>query len=272
MKNNILLSLLGGIICLTQLTSCEKDSRDTEYGISENQLNMINKSLAIGSGGKLYDGQMPRATGGTVAITDNPEAVQVSAGVLLYFNYNTNSNATLCKLYLQIEGSDSYWAAPIEADPVTLIPYVRILIPNFVRDGDYTITFAVEDCSGNISNLVNTDLLVTAPLGCGASFSGSVGITALVANLGSTSGVATINYEMYSIKDRIDIRYNGQWIGSSGTLLTPTGYPNCGLSPDGFVSGNGVVQFNYSASNPIVEIYVSGCQSGTAWDIDIQCP
>ncbi len=150
---------------------------------------------------------------------------------------------------------------------------MRILIPNFVRNGDYKLNFAVGDCSGNISNIANTAVSVTDPLGCGANFSGNVGITALVANLGNKSGTAFITYDMYSIPDRLDIRYNGQWVASTGTPLTPTGYPNCGISPNGFVSGSSSVSFSYDPSKSrLVEIYVSGCNSGTAWKINVVCP
>ena len=261
------------IALLAVVSSCEKDSKDTDYGINEYQKNMLNKAMVVGSGGKLYDGPMPAANGGIIAITDRPLAVQVSAGVLLYFNYNTNNNDSLCTFYVQIDSSDSYWAAPVEFDTLAQRPYVRILIPNFVRNGDYKLVFAVGDCAGNISSLTNTAVSVTDPLGCGASFSGNVGITALVANLGGNAGTASISYDMYSIPDRLDIRYNGQWVASTGTPLTPTGYPNCAISPNGFVSGSNTITFNYDpGKSKIVEIYVSGCNSGTAWQIEVDCP
>ncbi|HOZ82506.1 MAG TPA: hypothetical protein PLU85_05695 [Bacteroidia bacterium] len=273
MNNRLNKILIAAIPVLLIIGSCKKESTDIDYGVNEYQKDMINKAMVVGSGGKLYEGPMPTATGGTIAITDKPNAVQVSAGVLLYFNYNTSNNANLCTFYVQIDSADSYWAAPIEFDTIAQRPYVRILIPNFVRNGDYKLKFAVGDCAGNVSTIANTDVSVTDPLGCGASFSGNVGITALVANLGSKAGTATISYDMYSIPDRLDIRYDGQWIASTGTLLSPSGYPNCAISPDGFVSGSHSVTFNYDpGKSRLVEIYVSGCNSGTAWQIEVVCP
>jgi hypothetical protein len=271
MHNKLSLPLLA--ICFSLFfAACKKDSMDTDYGINEYQKNMINKALVIGSGGKLYDGEMPPATGGTITIIDRPQAVQVSAGVLLYFNYNTNNNTNLCTFYVKIDSANSYWAAPVEFDTSTSKPFVRILIPNFIRNGNYKLKFAVGDCNGNISAIVNTNVSVIDPLGCGANFSGNVGITALVANLGGNAGTASISYDMYSIPDRLDIRYNGQWIASTGTLLAVNGYPNCGVS-NGFVSGKNTITFNYNPSvSRLVELYVSGCQSGTAWKINIECP
>lgn len=252
--------------------SCTKENKDLVYGVDPNQYEMINKALVIGAGGKCIDGDMPSPTGTGFVITQSPTAVQVTAGILLFFNYSTSQDSNLCSLYLQIDSADSYWEVPIELDPTSKQPYLKILIPNFIKNGNYNLKLSVADCNGNISPVANTNLNVTDPLTCGADFSGSVGITAMVANLGNKAGKVRVSYEMFSIPDRIDVRYAGSWQASSGTLLPVNGFPSCAIN-NGFVSGNGFVEFNYNPSqSKLVEIYVSGCNSGTAWTISIICP
>ncbi|MEI7979685.1 MAG: hypothetical protein WCI53_12630 [Bacteroidota bacterium] len=256
--------------------SCKKYSSDTQYGIANNQVNLINKALVIGSGGKIFEGDMPKSISNTISITDSPKAVQVSAGVLLFFNFGTSNNANLCKLYLQIDSADTYWEAPIQIDPVSTRPFIKLLIPNFVRNGNFKLNFSVEDCAGNISSVSNTELAVTDPLSCGSTFEGSIGITALTANLGNKAGLVTINYNMFTVKDRLDVRYKDKWILSTGNVLAENGYPNCnnyGLPNSGFVSGGNTVSFNYDPKeSKFVEIYVTGCESGTRWNVTINCP
>jgi hypothetical protein len=254
-------------------SGCYKESSDLLYGVNENEQEMINKALVIGSGGKCIDGDFPKSSGSGIQITDRPQAVQITAGVLLFFNYNTSNNANLCKVYLQVDSAESYWEVPVEIDPVSKQPFIRVLIPNFVKNGNFKLKFAAGDCGGNISPVETTTLVVTEPLKCGSSFSGSLGITAMVANLGNKAGKVRIQYEMYTIPDRMDIRYRGNWVASTGTPLGIGGYPSCTVSPNGFVSGSNVLEFNYDPSlSKIVEVYVSGCNSGTAWNINIECP
>lgn len=258
---------------ITGINSCKKDElTNNTYGIDpDSQRSLLNRALRID--GKLEEGSMPSATGnGNLLIVNYPNAVEVSAGVYLYIPFSTNNNANICKLYLQVADADSYWDVRLKIDSSSNDPYIEVFIPNFVQDGDFNLRFAIGDCNGNISGVVIVNTVVTPPLGCGGSSSGSVGITVNHYRLGDNSGLVTVTYDMYSIKDRIDIRYNNQWIASSGTVLGSNAIgPNCSL--DGFVSGTHTIQFNYNPSNGRdVYIYVTGCDSGTAWDVTVDCP
>lgn len=84
-------------------------------------------------------------------------------------------------------------------------------------------------------------------------------------NLGDKPGVASFNYQMFDIADRLDIRYNGNWVASTGNLFDEkTTNPDCGGNADGFVSIEGTLSFEYDPNiSQTVEVYISGFQSGT---------
>jgi hypothetical protein len=92
--------------------------------------------------------------------------------------------------------------------------------------------------------------------------------------LGDNAGVACFSYDMYTVKDRLDIRYNGKWIASTGNLFDEkTVLPDCDGSSDGFVSGKGTLCFEYDPNvSRTVEVYISGCNSGTEWQVNSTCP
>ncbi|MEM9679447.1 MAG: hypothetical protein AAF901_03910 [Bacteroidota bacterium] len=85
---------------------------------------------------------------------------------------------------------------------------------------------------------------------------------------------------MYTLKDRIDIRYGDKWVYSSGQLLdnSRTGVPpakdcNQAGNNDGYVSGGGgyILDYDPVVSKELV-IYVSGClNSTTEWCFDVSC-
>lgn len=269
MKNYFTLLIFIIATCLTQ--SCKKDS-DNIYGLEPNyEQDLVNHALRLK--GKLIEGNIPAPTGTNAPIiVGYPSAVQVSAGVVLFIPYQISNPQQACKLYLQVEGSKSYWDAQIVTDSFTNGTYLEILIPNFVQNGNFNLRYAVADCSGNVSTYVSTNTIVTPPLGCGDVAEGSVGITVLHFTLGNKSGAVRVNYDMYTIPDRLDVRYNNVWIGSTGTMLNNAAQgPQCGL--DGFVSSNNNFTFNYNPSNgKDLSVYVSGCNSGTAWTVSVDCP
>jgi hypothetical protein len=265
----LLLIVFGHFSCTKELTG------DLEYGLNVNsQLNLLCKSLRID--GKNIEGAMPFGLGSSSAlVVSHPQAVEVSAGVLLFIPYQVNDSDQVCQIYLQVEGADNYWEARFTQDPTSLQPYFQILIPKFVRDGDFNIVFSIEDCSGNVSPLYSTKTIVSPLADCNTTISGSVGITVRAFDLGDVAGKAGFAYEMYTVKDRLDIRYNGKWVASTGALFNEDVIiPDCSSGGgDGFVSGTGTVEFDYSPRiSRFVEVYVSGCLSGTLWVVQPICP
>jgi len=82
---------------------------------------------------------------------------------------------------------------------------------------------------------------------------------------------------LFGLPDRIDVFYNNQWVGGSGSRIGIDDFPPvsiCFDRTDGYVSGDGRIDFNYDpSSSRIVTVYMSGCLgSDTAWDLFVNCP
>lgn len=255
--------------------ACNKEPlTELVYGIDPaTQKDLLCRSLRLD--GENIKGDMPAGIGsGSAIVINHPEAVEVSAGVLLFIPYQVNDPELVCQLYLQVEGADNYWETALTIDSSSQQPYFEILIPKFVRDGNFNLVFSVADCNGNVSPIYSTNTIVSPLSDCSSSISGSVGITVRAFDLGDKPGRAGFSYEMYTIPDRLDIRYNGKWVASTGTLFNnSTLLPNCNGSSNGFVSGTGTLEFDYDPSvSRFVEVYISGCNAGTEWVVQPVCP
>jgi hypothetical protein len=277
MKNKrlVIINSLWLLLLVLGFNACKKDvTTDFDYGIEpDNQKNLLCKALRLN--GNNVDGTMPVGTGtGAPIIVSHPQAVEISAGVLLFIPYRVNDTNRVCKVYLQVQGADNYWETKLTLDPTSRQPYFKILIPKFVRDGDFNLVFSVGDCNGNVSRLYSTKTIVSPPADCNVSISGSVGITVRSFDLGDKAGRAGFSYEMYSIPDRLDIYYGGKWVASTGKLFdNSVVIPDCNGNGNGFVSGEGELTFDYDPKiSSTVQVYISGCNSGTRWDVAPICP
>lgn len=274
-----LTSALGTALSLALLLlafhACQKEPiTDFEYGIDPvTQKDLLCKSLRLL--GENKDGAMPSGnnTSGAVVVS-HPQAVEISAGVLLFIPYFVNDTNRVCKIYLQVEGANNYWETRLTLDPTSRQPFFQILIPRFVQEGTFDIIFSLDDCNGNVSPIYNTRTLVRPITPCNTGISGNVGITVRSFDLGDKRGTARFNYNMYTIPDRMDIRYNGKWVASTGNLFSDAVIiPDCNNLQGDFVSGTGSLSFEYNPSvSRFAEVYVSGCLDGTAWDVFSVCP
>lgn len=271
-SNAICVVFFFGVLCFS---SCENEELTSlEYGINPLiQKGLLCKSMRLD--GKNIDGLMPSGVGtGSPIVVSHPTAVEISAGVLLFIPYRVNDTSRVCKIFLQVDGADNYWETSLNLDPSSRQPFFQILIPKFVQEGNFDLVFSVADCNGNVSRIYNTRTNVKPLAECNSTISGSVGITVRAFDLGSKAGTAKFLYDMYSIPDRLDIRYNGKWVASTGNLFNDNVLiPNCDGNQNGFVSGTGQLSFQYNPRiSRFVEVYVSGCNSGTLWDVSSVCP
>jgi hypothetical protein len=276
-RTTILIGLITTSLLSLLFVACVKDLpiiADFQYGIDPTtQKDLLCKSLRLN--GNNIDGKMPVGQGGigTATVTNNPTAVEISAGILLYIPYSVNDTNKVCKLYLQVEGANNYWETKMLIDPTSKKPYFSILIPKFVHEGDFKFVYSITDCNGSTSILYSTRTVVKPIADCNTTIRGAYGITVRSFDLGAKGGLACFNYDMFTIPDRLDIRYNGQWVKSTGTLLNDRVIlPDCNI-PNGFVSNQGQACFNYDPNiSRFVEVYVSGCLQNTEWEITATCP
>lgn len=115
----------------------------------------------------------------------------------------------------------------------------------------------------NNNHIVNDSLVLDIAnhynSACGAQTqSGGSGVTTTtIKTLGSTSGIVTIDYEMYDVPDKMEVIINGSVVASTG----------------GFVSYSGTLSFNYNAASLYyINVVVTGNTCGTAWDYTLNCP
>lgn len=110
------------------------------------------------------------------------------------------------------------------------------------------------ECKGQVT------FFLSNPINCNVqSGSGGQGTSFITQNLGTNPGSVSVNYQMYSIPDQMEIYYNGALVASTNSL----------------VSGSGTLTFNYTPApggpyHCIIRIYAPN--SGTAWDFIAFCP
>ncbi|GAB3015517.1 hypothetical protein GCM10027284_38270 [Cyclobacterium sediminis] len=291
MKNQII--YIFAILVGFAIFSCSQEEEtelDTRLLVNQpidpsSQPDELNKELIIN--GELQGGNMPSAK--------NPDQIRINIFVssalitndnYLFLPFSFDSNEQLKGIYIEVEGAQGHWDAPANLDPDENSFAVAIGIPNYIQKGDFVVSYRIYDQNNNVSEKKSINVSIVDSenrCGSGQSFprvSGSDGITVKTYDMGDFPGIVNISYYMYTRKDRMDIRYNGEWVASTGPDLLESGkappYKLCNeaTAADGFVSGGGSFSIPYDpAISREISIYVSGClQGGTAWYFDVSCP
>lgn len=288
MKIHVFLSTLA-LLTAFSLIQCKKEKAKD---VDPNDPQAIAEVLVISGDEK--KGAAPTASSATTApaISNNqPEAIAAPDNRLyLPFSFTTNPDPNkrgYAGCYVQVIGADFFWDIPAATANTDLTGQivVPVGIPSNVlpNDGCFTIAYCIYNADGEVSNVLTTQICVGAPRQCPFEESGSVGLSIFTYELGETAGTCTIDYDTYSIPDRIDVFYNGKWVtGTSSTPLNINDFPPTqdysdylnNIISDGFIGDYGELSFAYDPKlSTKVNIYVSGClNSSTAWDLFVHCP
>ncbi len=280
----------------------------TIYGCKSFELVEINpekdpssfsKSLLI-KGGINYKGEAPftNETSELNIIKSQPTAT-VATDNYLFVPFVAKLSNDAQGVYLQVEGADNYWKIPINnninkvrsdftkvnSTSTQLTEVLSIGIPENIQAGLFNIYYKLFDSNSKIGNATSLEAKVIIPVDyCKngdqiGKVEGKDGISAQTYSLGDTPGFVEIKYETYNIPDRIDIRYNKQWIRSTGDLLgieaPPIKQCDAVVSGDGFLGTSGSFHIFYDPSiSKKLDVYVSGClDGGTAWNYNVvDCP
>jgi hypothetical protein len=89
------------------------------------------------------------------------------------------------------------------------------------------------------------------------TLAGGYGTTVTDHELGATGGSFVIDYNMYSIPDEMEVRYEGNLIYTTGGAVSGTGSP--------------VINFGPGSATKIT-VTIIGNDPGTAWDYVVHCP
>ena len=290
MKKYIIWQRLYTICIVLGFLSCQtlKDDRDIFLKPIDplTQKNELSHNLLII--GTNHDGDAPESnTSSTLLITTAPQTATITSDNNLFipFGYTIQDHASLKGVYMQIAGADNYWNIPVShTNGSTYV--LDIGVPSQVLPGKFSIIYRPYDTEGNIaesSTLITTLIPKENRCGNGEGFprvEGNDGIVNRKYDMGDEPGMVSISYNMFTIKDRMDIQYNGKWILSTAPQplrsneAPPSRFCNEAKSSDGFVGGQNTFQFYYDPNvSREVDVYVSGClQGGTAWYFDVECP
>ena len=292
MTNFIQRILCLGTILLVAV-ACEKgtvDLKDGNIGIDPTtDIDGLNQVLQME--GHYYDGVFPKPTAiqiGGPTVDFVPDSMELDAGETMYIPFSVFdlSFAKVCALNMQVLDATGYWKVPVKNDPGTNNFYVDFSIPRFVRSGPFSIVFNVEICVHDsvrfITSNDTTYIGVSPAMACDDSLSGNQGLVRRKFELGDKKGTARLRYYTGSVGNRVDIKYAGKYIRSTGTLLPAGRYPN--MRSDGFVSTNPnqhtvgfremTFEYDPAKNGKDVEVFVLGNSGNNTdgWKIIMYCP
>lgn len=207
-----IMPMLAFLVMAMTFSACKKDKGSTNFGIHpESQPNMTNVALQIN--GKLTEGGMPSARTGSgtqLSISAPFTLFEVSGGTALYFPISTNSDSSICTVYLQVKGAASFWEAPVVRDSFGQLS-IRIFVPNVVQNNRFQLMFSVADCDGNISQPVTTTISITDHP---TQILGASGTPRFNLQFSST----TVDFDLHVKTPNGNVIYYGNKTADNGTL------------------------------------------------------
>ncbi|MGB0165318.1 MAG: hypothetical protein ACPF8V_00555 [Luteibaculum sp.] len=289
MKSKVQVVLVLALMAFTAIgtTSCKKrrggGGGGTPDVVDPSNADDLSQVVVI-PGSNRVSGQPPAPSDNNPdqpIVSNSQSSASSTADNTLYlpFNFETRgTGAGYAGCYVQIDGASDYFDIPdgdgTQTDGLIVIPFP---IPSNVGTGNFCVNYCIYDNAGLVSNILSTCVTIEEPVNCPASASGSDGLTIFTVNLGSDPGNVSVTYDTYSVEDRVDVFYDGTWIGGTGSSLSPGEFPpvsNCGDGQDGYVGESNTINFQYNGSGSgRLDVYMSGCIGGsTAWDVNVSCP
>jgi hypothetical protein len=265
------------------LVSCSDDEKGKSE-ISPEDVNMLISALKVAGTNKDGAPPVPTFTPATPEITNSQASASVTSNNNLYVPFTVNSTSGFSGAYVQLQNpstgefSDSYWEIPLNAGAGAGQVVLPIGIPKEVTPGEFIVYYCLYTSSGDVSAVSELSVeVVETQNSCdelGEVYeSGEDGLT-IRSYTFNTSGTIDLSYEMYSAPDRMDVFVQQDWVGGTGSSLSASETPpasECASPAEGFVSGTGTISIDYKKGQRI-DVYLSGCFGGTAWDFWFDCP
>jgi hypothetical protein len=280
------LFLFLGLTMALVLSNCSSADKaeDNADSISPSNADALTEVLVIPNAEVVNSPNLPPSSSPSVAPAVNhvDTNISYSAGgqIIIPSDVNSPVTANIAGVYIQVKGASTYFDVPINAATFNGTFSIPVNLPLEVGDGDFTLILKFYDTNGNISAITEVNIHVTQPTNCNTTkVSGGQGLTSNIFQVGNNSGMITISYDTFTVKDKIDVFQNGVWLGGTGpstvrgTLRRPLSC-NAATEALGYVGQNSqfVFAYNPGAGNDI-EVVVSGCENGgTAWEYTFSCP
>ncbi|MEM7656108.1 MAG: hypothetical protein AAF399_08270 [Bacteroidota bacterium] len=288
MKRHIFSILIAfSLLALWTVVGCEEPMEDDRRAYVKpldpfSQRSELSRALEIVGQNKAGDLPVRTPSGNLQVISFQPSA-SVTSDNILFIPLVFESLQPVVGAYLQVGEADNHWEMSITTGDNAHT--LQVGIPNNVLEGNFDLDIQLFDQGGNVSERQNLQVSVTS-LVSECQFDrfprveGTDGITVRSYYLEGDAPVEVwVEYYMYTVPDRIDVRYGNRWIGSSGTILQEGEAPifkRCSeVSPgDGFTGGGNIIRFTFDpAISRKLDVYVSGClDGGTRWYFDVSCP
>ncbi len=278
--NKLFLSL--GLSMALVLSNCS--SADKANSISPADADALTEVLVIPNAQVVNSPDLPASSSPNVApaVNNVDTNISYSAGgqIVIPSDVISPVTANIAGVYIQVKGASTYFDVPINAATFNGTFSIPVNLPLEVGDGDFILVLKFYDTNGNISAITEVNIHVTQPTNCNTTkVSGGQGLTSNIFHVGNNSGVITISYDTFTVKDKIDVFQNGVWLGGTGpstvrgTLRRPL---SCSAATEalGYVGQNSQFIFAYNpAAGNNIEVVVSGCENGgTAWEYTFSCP
>jgi hypothetical protein len=269
--------LLLGLIILTFSTECSKEAEKPVLVDPLKNRDLLGKILVIDNATN-QNGTPPAPTTSTSTpkITNSQNSASVTANSKIFIPFTFSGTTSIAGIYLSVDGSGNYWKINIPGGPSSGQIVLPVGIPANVTVGNFSMTYCLFTANGLVSQPVTLDAeIVDINTSCTGNVyeSGSDGLTVRSYTY-ATGGTLSIKYNMYTAPDRMDIFLDGTWVAGTGSSISSSQAPpasNCSSPSAGFVSGTGTKLITYKAGQRM-DIYLSGCFGGTAWNYTFDCP
>lgn len=259
---------------------CTKSSSNpTVDSVAPSDANKLQSALII-TGGTLKTGTFPTtSTTNAPVLSGYQSSAAINPNHVLALPFNFTSTNGCAKIYGMVTGAtNGYFEITGSSSSNTGTIIIYISIASKIKYGTFTFIYVIVDNSGNVSNVLSTQIVINAPMTCtNATASGSEGLTFSTVDMtGKSSGNMSLTYDTYSVPDRVDVYQGTKWLAGTGTDPGTTIPPQCDCSSPlpGFVGQTGTLNFPYDASKvKEITVVVSGCLGGgTAWNWTMTCP
>lgn len=261
------------------LSNCSKDEEDQQLlkNVDPSDPGALANEISFTPSTTKVNGVPPAPSSSPSApVITNASSASVVASGTVYIPITYTSGAAPTSLIIQVVGANAfYFNIPLPGAGANGTVTIPMSISSRVLTGAFSMAACVVT-NGELSQPYLIPAAVTEPLACGDGYvTGTEGVTNTRHQLDAVNGNVTIEYDTYSVPDRIDVFLDGtQWVGGTGSSITPPPpVSNCASPLPGFVGDFGTITVPVTASNKYIDVYVSGCLgSGTAWQYSLTCP
>ncbi len=275
-------------IIVIVLCSCKKGSvemQSSEIGIDPStNINALNRAIQLK--GHFEEGTFPtKAVGAPVNIqlVANQDTIEIGNETRAFIPLSIPDQGflKLCGMNMKVVGATGYWDVATINDSVSSDYFVEVTLPNLIKSGYIRVTFSAKLCFNGQSIVTDTAsvvLSVRPSLPCGSSITGRNGLTIRKIDMDNKKGKVKLSFITYGIGDRMDVKYNGEYVLSTCDFPKKGQYPKCNSPAECFPITGQTYKYYYLNYDPAVsrfiEVYVLGwCDNpNTGWIVTVDCP